>query len=231
VADSLEECQSKRLYQPPCCKTQHLRRAVLCRALYHERYSRLSLLRTFLESFYYEPLFKSRCDAVGKNFRLIAGIPLLMGTIRIRIGDSVTISGITTFVGSKMVDDPVLEIGSGSVIGHETGIYTGKGVHIGRGVFIAGRALIVADDGHPLDAGARSHNAPPHPEDIKEVWIEDGAWIGDGAVILKGVRIGRGVVVKPQAVVTKSVPPYTVVAGNPAQVIENLESNFQEGLA
>jgi acetyltransferase-like isoleucine patch superfamily enzyme len=207
---------------PQSIKYTRFPSALLHRALYYELSRRLSLWQTLLEVFYYEPLFKSRCEVVGRNFELMGGIPLLMGAIRIRIGDNVKISGITTFVGSKMADDPVLEIGSGSVIGDETGIYTGRGVHIGAGVFIAGRALIVGDDGHPLDAVARSQNAPASPEDIKEVWIEDGAWIGDGAVILKGVRIGRGAVVQPQAVVTKSVPPYTIVLGNPAQVIQNL---------
>jgi acetyltransferase-like isoleucine patch superfamily enzyme len=210
----------QRAYQLPRCNAEHLDRGVRYRAPSYERLGHLSIWRTLLQVFYYEPLFKTRCEVVGKNLELVDGIPLLMGAIRIRIGDHVTISGITTFVGSKMADDPVLEIGSGTVIGRETSIYTGRGVHIGAEVFIAGRTVIAGDDGHPLDPVARSQNAPARPEDIKEVWIEDGAWIGDGAVILKGVRIGRGAVVQPQAVVTKSVPPHSIVMGNPAHVME-----------
>jgi acetyltransferase-like isoleucine patch superfamily enzyme len=71
---------------------------------------------------------------------------------------------------------------------------------------------------------ARQKNAPARPEDIKEVWIEDGARIGEGAVILKGVRVGQGAVVEPHAVVTKSVPPHSVVAGNPARVLDLKEA-------
>jgi acetyltransferase-like isoleucine patch superfamily enzyme len=52
--------------------------------------------------------------------------------------------------------------------------------------------------------------------------IEENAWIGAGAIILDGVRIGRGAVVGAGAVVSRDVPPQTVVAGNPARVIKEI---------
>ena len=66
---------------------------------------------------------------------------------------------------------------------------------------------------------------PPPLEDIQSIWIEDGAWIGDNATILKGVRVGQGSVVATHAVVTKDVPSYTVVAGNPARVVKKLNAS------
>jgi acetyltransferase-like isoleucine patch superfamily enzyme len=54
------------------------------------------------------------------------------------------------------------------------------------------------------------------------VKIEDKAWIGFNASILKGVTIGEGVVVAAGSVVTKSVPAWTVVAGNPARVTREI---------
>lgn len=57
------------------------------------------------------------------------------------------------------------------------------------------------------------------PEDDLGVVIEDDVWIGGGAAILHGVTIGRGSVVGASSVVTKSVPPYSVVAGNPARIL------------
>jgi acetyltransferase-like isoleucine patch superfamily enzyme len=51
------------------------------------------------------------------------------------------------------------------------------------------------------------------------VIIEDDVWIGARATILRGVRVGRGSVVGAASVVTRSVPPYSIVAGNPARVI------------
>jgi acetyltransferase-like isoleucine patch superfamily enzyme len=191
--------------------------------LYNERRLRLAAWRAFVRVVYYEPLFKTRCARVGTNLHLIGGIPLLMGNpIHLIIGDDVTISGVTTFVGSKLVSRPVLEIGSGSYIGYQTGIVTGRGVYIGRHVLIANRVFIAAEDNHPLEPIARMKNEPPRLEDIKSIWIEDHVWIGEGATILKGVRVGQAAVVAAHAVVTKDVPSYSVVAGNPASVVKLL---------
>lgn len=53
--------------------------------------------------------------------------------------------------------------------------------------------------------------------------IEDKVWIGMDALILKGVTIGEGSVVAARCVVTKDVPPYSLVAGNPARVVKSLK--------
>lgn len=55
-------------------------------------------------------------------------------------------------------------------------------------------------------------------EDLGVV-IEDDVWVGTRALILRGVSVGRGAVVSAGSVVTKSVPPYAIVAGNPARVV------------
>lgn len=56
-------------------------------------------------------------------------------------------------------------------------------------------------------------------EPVKRVVIGNDVWIGRSAIILAGVELGNGAVVGAGAVVTKSVPPYGVVAGNPARFI------------
>ncbi|MBI3236491.1 MAG: CatB-related O-acetyltransferase [Chlamydiales bacterium] len=58
-----------------------------------------------------------------------------------------------------------------------------------------------------------------HPRTKGDVVIEHDVWIGLGACILSGVTIGSGAVVGARAVVTKNVPPYAIVAGNPAKII------------
>lgn len=58
------------------------------------------------------------------------------------------------------------------------------------------------------------------PGDDRGVIIEDDVWVGTRAVILRGVTVGRGSIVAAGSVVTKSVPPYAIVAGCPANVIK-----------
>ena len=54
----------------------------------------------------------------------------------------------------------------------------------------------------------------------KPVIIEDDVWIGSRVTILPGVTIGEGSVIGASAVVAKSVPPYSVVVGNPAKIVK-----------
>lgn len=60
--------------------------------------------------------------------------------------------------------------------------------------------------------------------DHKPVVIGDNVWIGEYAAILKGVTIGRGSIVASHSVVTKNVPEYVIVAGNPARVVKKLDA-------
>jgi acetyltransferase-like isoleucine patch superfamily enzyme len=59
-----------------------------------------------------------------------------------------------------------------------------------------------------------------HPASKGDVVIGNDVWIAEGAVILSGVKIGDGAVIGSQAVVSKDVPPYAVVSGNPAQLVK-----------
>jgi len=51
---------------------------------------------------------------------------------------------------------------------------------------------------------------------MKPITIDNDVWIGFGAIILGGVKVGKGSIVAAGAIVTKNVPPYTIVGGNPA---------------
>jgi len=55
------------------------------------------------------------------------------------------------------------------------------------------------------------------PEDDKDIIIEDDVWIGAAAIILQGVTIGQGSVIGAGSIITKTIPPYTVVVGTPSQ--------------
>lgn len=65
---------------------------------------------------------------------------------------------------------------------------------------------------------------PPFGEP-RAVVLEDNSWVGFDAVVLPGVRLGRGCIVGSKSVVWEDVPPYAVVAGNPARIIHYLEAD------
>ena len=93
-----------------------------------------------------------------------------------------------------------------------------KSVHIGRGVAIARDVIIMDSDFHDftIDGVSEEVTAP--------IRIGSHVWIGTRAVILKGVTIGDGAVIAAGSVVTKDVPPATIVGGVPARVIkENVQ--------
>lgn len=104
-------------------------------------------------------------------------------------------------------------------------------VSIGSNVIISNHVHIYDNNNHPTDPEQRLamtngvHGGPlwdwTHSASAPVV-IENNVWIGEFSMILKGVTIGEGSVVAAHSVVTKDVPPYSVVAGNPARVVKGL---------
>ncbi|HNS51181.1 MAG TPA: sugar O-acetyltransferase [Anaerolineae bacterium] len=93
-------------------------------------------------------------------------------------------------------------------------------VRIGDHVMI-GPSVQIYTAAHLLQAQPRRQGW----EVAKAIVIEDNAWLGGGAILLPGVTIGRNAVVGAGAVVSHSVPPDTVVAGNPARPIREIEQD------
>ena len=93
-------------------------------------------------------------------------------------------------------------------------------ITIGNKVMLAPHVTIVGGDHNTSVVGRFMFDVKvKRPEDDRAVTIEDDVWVGTGVIVLKGVRIGRGAIVAAGSVVTREVPPYTVVAGVPARVI------------
>lgn len=59
----------------------------------------------------------------------------------------------------------------------------------------------------------------------KKIIIEDDVWLGSRVIVLPGVTIGKGSIIGAGTVLTKSVPPYSIVAGNPGKVVRNRKYN------
>ncbi|NIX77231.1 CatB-related O-acetyltransferase [Microvirga terricola] len=107
----------------------------------------------------------------------------------------------------------------------------GTKLTIGRYCSIADKVEILLGGNHRTDWGTTYPfsalpdlwPAAPKTEDYHssrgDVTIGHDVWLGSGAIILSGITIGHGAVVAAHAVVTKDVPPYAIVGGNPAKVI------------
>lgn len=125
-----------------------------------------------------------------------------------------------------------IEIGSNCYLGEGSRIWSQASVRIGNDVLISHLVDIHDSDGHPIEAEDRVLDGRsilqgqgyllPTKTQSAPVVIEDKVWIGFKATILKGVRLGEGAIVAAGAVVTKDVPPYTLVAGNPAKKVKDL---------
>jgi maltose O-acetyltransferase len=121
------------------------------------------------------------------------------------------------------------------------GYYTYQNIHLGDDVVIGRGATLMAAEskiiigdkvmfGPEVMLIAGNHNTgvqgqamfdvkEKRPEDDQDIVIEDDVWVGARAIILKGVVVRRGAIIAAGALVTREVPPYAVVAGNPARVI------------
>lgn len=190
--------------------------------LYHERQFRHLYWNNLKRLFYYEPIFRSRCNKVGRNLYLIEGIPYISQGLEINIGDSCTIYGTSNMELVDIRNKGVLNIGNNTSIGFGNVISVSARIDIGNHVILAPGVRIRDNDGHPLDPVKRRHNDGMAPESIRPVTIEDDVWICAFAMINKGVTIGRGAVIGAGSVVTKDIPPFCIAAGNPAKVIKEI---------
>ncbi len=112
-------------------------------------------------------------------------------------------------------------------------LISAKSIRIGDDVLIAWGVTIVDHDSHSPSFSKRAHDVMEWRKGRKDwthvkispVIISDKTWIGFDAIILEGVTVGEGAVVAAGSVVTKDVPPWTVVAGNPAHIIREIPEN------
>ena len=92
------------------------------------------------------------------------------------------------------------------------------GITLGNGVFIGPKCNLITIN-HDVDPENRSATYG------RPIVIEDKVWLGINVTVLPGVRIGYGSIVGANSVVTKDVPPMTIVAGSPAKIIKKIEIN------
>ncbi|MES2389868.1 MAG: acyltransferase [Bacteroidota bacterium] len=138
---------------------------------------------------------------------------------KFHIGEDSTIEDYCTVnngVGDVFIGDRT-RIGISSVLIGP--VHIGHDVMLAQHIVISGLNHSYADISLPISL---------QPVTKAQVTIEDEAWIGANAVITAGVTVGKHSVVAAGSVVTKNVPPYSVVAGNPAKVLKKYNDKTGE---
>ncbi len=106
---------------------------------------------------------------------------------------------------------PAITVGARTVVGRQCCLDGRGGLRIGSDVSISPGVWLLTDGHDPQD--------PCFSQTPRPISIGDRAWLSSRALVLPGVEIGEGAVVAAGAVVTKDVPPYTIVAGTPARPV------------
>lgn len=138
-------------------------------------------------------------------------------------------------------DKSTIEIGDRILIGrntifscHDASIRLGSFLSVGPGCVISSRSRVEIGSyvqigaGTQLMAGSHTYEDPEKPSILqarvsKGIIVEDNVWLGNASIILDGVTVGRNSIVGAGSVVSKDVPPYSMVLGNPARVIAKRE--------
>jgi acetyltransferase-like isoleucine patch superfamily enzyme len=165
-------------------------------------------------------------DACGEGTRFHGSVDKRATGSRVEIGRDCFIEGklVCETAGS------VVSLGSNVYVGGETLLAAATSIIVEDDVLISYQCLITDADNHSLRYSERKHDlrawlAGRHDWSRvakAPVRICRGAWLGARTIVMKGVTIGEGAVCGMGSVVTKDVPPYTIVAGNPARVIREL---------
>ena len=158
---------------------------------------------------------------VGRNFVAERGCEInCLAKQGIHFGDKVSVGSYALVRPANIYGGDIgegLKVGDESNIGPYSYIGCSGYIEIGNRVMISPRVSIYAENHVFADT-----SVPMKDQGVQRgfVKIEDDCWIASNSVILSGVTVGTGAVVAAGSVVTKDVPAYAIVAGNPAKVIK-----------
>lgn len=148
--------------------------------------------------------------------------------LRLTYGSKLKIAEYSQIQGKIITEcsDASVNIGARTFIGRSS-IISAHEIIIGDDVLISWGCIIMDHNAHSISWSQRSHDVVNWINGKKDwqnvikgkIHIHNKAWIGVNVMILKNVSIGEGAIVGAGSVVTKDVPAWTIVAGNPAKVV------------
>ena len=175
--------------------------------------------------------YKIKGCLIFKNARLIRFPFRVRGKQYIKIGTGFTTGfncRLDAFNINNLNEKYLIEIGENVEINDDVHIGAVEKIVIGDNVLIASKVYI-SDHNHGSYKGEEQDSPMSMPKKRKiyssPIKIERNVWIGEFVSILQGVTVGEGSIIGTMSVVTKDIPPYTIVVGSPAKPIKRY--NFE----
>lgn len=149
----------------------------------------------------------------------------------VKLGENVKLANFVNLYGCQVGDSTKIgafvEIQKNASIGKHCKIsshtFICEGVTVEDNVFV-GHGVVFINDSYPRATNPDGTVQTEKDWKVETTLVKKGASIGSGATILANVTIGENAIVGAGSVVTKDVPPHTIVAGNPARVLRTIES-------
>lgn len=158
-------------------------------------------------------LVKRKLASCGTNLRARNPREFFLGKgAEVHVGNNVLLERKVRF---SLGENARVYVGDNTYLADFSNVLAIQEVNIGKNCAISWHVLFMDTSSHPFGYKGEIPSTKVAP-----ILVEDHVWIGCRAVILKGVTIGTGAIVANNAIVTKDVPPGTMVAGNPARVIK-----------
>ncbi|HEX9682803.1 MAG TPA: acyltransferase [Acidimicrobiales bacterium] len=116
----------------------------------------------------------------------------------------------------------IITVGDEGQFGYDIRLVAVNGIHIGNGVGI-GHGATIADTIHEYKTGRRDEAPWKAPLKVgRPLTIEDHVWVGNNCVLTGGITIGKGSIINANSVISRDVPPHTIVSGNPPHIQKQL---------
>jgi acetyltransferase-like isoleucine patch superfamily enzyme len=172
-------------------------------------------LKHFARSLVFRVRYFGKQISIGRGTKISR-----RGTLRLYGGGSIKVGRNCHIMDYAMIQSygGNVEIGDDCSVNPFCVLYGHGGLKIGKGVRIASHTVMI-----PANHGFEDLDTPiwRQAETRRGIVIEDDVWIGSGCTILDGVRIGRGCIIGAGAVVTASLPEFSIAVGVPARVVRD----------
>jgi acetyltransferase-like isoleucine patch superfamily enzyme len=174
-------------------------------------------IRRFIKGRIYTFLWRARGIEIPDRVSVLGVPPHIAGKGVVELGSLVSFRGFGSRSWFHVLRNARLSIGARSFINSGVMIDVSTAVSIGKNCLVGDCVVIQDSNYHEIDEGSGVKT--------KAVLIGDNVWIGRNSIILPGVELGDHSVIGAGSVVTKSVPPRSLAAGNPARILREVAAS------